>query len=131
MSNEKIEAKEITVSSLGKTWLFDLDGTVVKHNGYLTDGKDTLLDGAKEFFAAVPPDDTIVFLTSRSEKYAQTTEAFLKENGIRYNSIVYGLPYGERILVNDCKPSGLKMAVAVNTKRDTFMHSTFKVDENL
>ena len=117
---------EILVSGLGKTWLIDLDGTVVKHNGYKTDGKDSLLEGAKEFFAAVSPDDVVIFLTSRTKEYAQMTEKFLDENGIRYDSIVYGLPYGERILLNDCKPKGLKTAIAVNTKRDRFMQSRFR-----
>lgn len=42
--------KEIMVSSLPKTWILDLDGTIVKHNGYKIDGKDTLLQGAKQFF---------------------------------------------------------------------------------
>ena len=38
---------EIVMSTLPKTWILDLDGTVVKHNGYKIDGEDTLLSGAK------------------------------------------------------------------------------------
>ena len=45
--------------------------------------------------------------------------------------IVYGLPYGERILINDRKPSGLPTAIAVNTDRDRFMEAVFEVDETL
>lgn len=52
------------ISSLGKTWIFDLDGTLVKHNGYKTDGKDTWLNGAKEFLLEIPETDKIVLLTS-------------------------------------------------------------------
>lgn len=37
-------------SPLAKTWILDIDGTIVKHNGYKIDGYDTLLEGVKEFF---------------------------------------------------------------------------------
>lgn len=121
----------ITVSPLGKTWVLDLDGTVVKHNGYKLDGHDTLLPGAKEFLAGIGPEDMVVFITSRTEEYRDMTEEFLRENGIRYDAILYGAPYGERILVNDRKPSGLATAIAVNTDRDVFMDAVFEVDERL
>lgn len=121
----------ITVSPLPKTWVLDLDGTVVKHNGYKLDGRDTLLPGAKAFFASIRPEDMVVFITSRTEEYRSMTEAFLQENGIRYDTILYGAPYGERILVNDRKPSGLTTAIAMNTNRDVFMDAVFEVDEQL
>ena len=47
-------------------------------------------------------------------------------NGIRYDAIVCGVPYGERILVNDRKPSGLTTAIAMNTERDVFMDAAFE-----
>lgn len=37
----------LTLSTLPKTWIFDLDGTLVKHNGYKIDGHDTLLERVK------------------------------------------------------------------------------------
>ena len=37
---------EIEMSILPKTWILDLDGTIVKHNGYIEDGFDTLLKEA-------------------------------------------------------------------------------------
>ena len=40
-----MKKNELLLSTLGHTWIFDLDGTIVKHNGYLIDGKDTLLPG--------------------------------------------------------------------------------------
>ena len=36
--------KTMTLSTLSKTWIFDLDGTIVKHNGYKIDGYDTAND---------------------------------------------------------------------------------------
>lgn len=119
------------VSPLGKTWILDLDGTIVKHNGYKLDGKDSFLPGAEEFLKKLPDTDKIVFLTSRTETERKLTEEFLSDNNIRYDDIIYNAPYGERILVNDEKPSGLKTAIAVNSKRDVFMEDTFEINEEL
>jgi hypothetical protein len=121
----------IKLSPLGHTWILDLDGTIVKHNGYLTDGFDTLLDGALDFLGSIPDEDRIVFLTSRPEAYRELTERFLAENDIRCDRIIYGAPPGERILVNDRKPSGLDTAVAVNVERDRFEGIRIEVDESL
>ena len=106
------------LSSLGHTWILDIDGTIVKHNGYKTDGTDTLLPGAKKFLDVIPDEDMIVFITSRKEEYREITENFLIANNIRYNHIIFNAPYGERIIINDDKPDGLKTAYAVNLKRD-------------
>lgn len=105
-------------SDLNKTWIFDLDGTLLKHNGYKNGGEE-LLPGVKEFFSKISKDDRIVILTARDTKYQQITEKFLKDNGIRFDHIIYDLPIGERILFNDKKPSGLKTAYAYNLDRDS------------
>lgn len=110
----------LVLSTLAKTWIFDLDGTIVKHNGYKTDGRDSLLPGAREYLERIPPEDKIIFFTSREEKYKEATIRFLSENGIRYDRILFDLPVGERIVVNDRKPSGIEMAVAMNMDRDCF-----------
>ena len=123
--------EQIIISPLGKTWILDLDGTIVKHNGYKLDGQDTLLPGAKEFFENMQSDDMVIFVTSRTKDIAEQTEAFLRNNGIQYDTIIYGAPYGERILLNDKKPSGLITAIAVNTQRDEFMQIEFQIDEAL
>lgn len=112
--------KKMILSTLPKTWIFDLDGTILKHNGYKLDGTDTLLDGAKEYLDAIPEEDKIIIFTSRTEQYRQITLDFLKEHQIRYDEILFHMPMGERIVVNDRKPSGLDMAVAVNMDRDKF-----------
>ena len=109
---------ELVLSTLPKTWIIDLDGTVVKHNGYKIDGTDSLLEGAKEFIDTIPEDDYILILTSRTDEFREMTLSFLKENDIRYDEIIFNMPMGERIVVNDRKPSGIDMAVAVNVDRD-------------
>lgn len=90
----------------------------MKHNGYKIDGHDTLLDGAKEYVTSIPAEDFILILTSRTDEYKEMTLEFLIENGIRYDQIIFNMPMGERIVVNDRKPSGIDMAVAVNVDRD-------------
>lgn len=109
---------EIEMSALPKTWILDLDGTIVRHNGYKQDGADSLLEDADRLLSQIRKEDMVIFITSRKKKYKEMTEKFLEENGIRYDHIIYEAPYGERILVNDGKPSGLKTAYAINTQRD-------------
>ena len=111
---------KMILSTLGKTWFFDLDGTLVKHNGYKLDGADTLLPGAREYLDALPEEDKIIIVTSRTDEYKSVTLEFLREQGIRYDNIIFGMPMGERIVVNDRKPSGIDMAVSVNMNRDEF-----------
>ena len=116
---------ELVLSTLDHTWILDLDGTIVKHNGYKEDGTDTILDGALDFLKSIPDKDMIVFVTSRSEDIKMKTEEFLTENGIRFDHIIYNAPYGERILVNDDKPSGLKMCYGISTIRDNWCGLSF------
>lgn len=128
---EELADDKLILSSLGHTWILDLDGTIVKHNGYKIDGQDTFLDGAEAFLKSLPGQDRIIFLTSREEKWKEPTERFLREHGIRFDCILYDMPYGERILLNDCKPSGLKMGYAVNRERDNFQALKVVIDEDL
>lgn len=112
--------QKLILSTLPKTWIFDLDGTILKHNGYKLEGEDTLLEGAKAYLDGIPAGDKIVIFTSRTEEYRQQTMDFLREQEIRYDEILFEMPMGERIVVNDRKPSGLDMAVALNMGRDRF-----------
>jgi ribonucleotide monophosphatase NagD (HAD superfamily) len=121
----------LTLSPLGHTWLLDLDGTLVRHNGHKIDGYDTFLDGAEVFLKNISEADMVIFITSRTEAYREQTERFLAEHGIRYEHIIFNAPLGERILVNDRKPSGLNTAAAVNVKRDGLDGIRIEVDEKL
>lgn len=122
--------QKITLSPLGHTWILDLDGTIVKHNGY-KEGGDVLLPGAKEFIESLPEGDMVIIVTARKEEYRENTEKFLKENGVRYDHIIFNAPYGERIVINDKKPSRLPVSVAVNTERNEEWNVEYKVDEKL
>ncbi len=133
MKDKEIETKgqTYTFSPMGHTWIFDIDGTIVRHNGYRTREGDRLLEGAAEFFEKLPKQDKVILLTSRTEDKREATELFLKKHGIHYDYILFGLPFGERILVNDRKPSGLQTAYAINTERDLFIQDHFVVDERM
>ena len=117
------------LSKLNKTWLFDVDGTIVVHNGY-KNGADKLLDGVKETFSKIDKNDKIILLTSREEKYIPALKKFLKDNNIRYDYIISDLPYGERILINDDKPSGLICAYAINKKRDKKLEIEYEIEKH-
>lgn len=119
------------ISSLSHTWILDVDGTIVKHNGYKIDGYDTLLEGVKEFFDNLPKDDKVILLTARTGENLDDLKTFLKENEIFYDCILTDMPMGERILINDRKPSGLDMAYAVNKNRDEKLSVLYKIDEDL
>ena len=122
--------EDLKLSSLPKTWIFDLDGTILVHNGY-KNGGDRILPRVKEFFDKIPETDHILILTARKEEVLESTIEFLKDNGIRYNNILADIPFGERILLNDMKGSGLKTAYAVNLKRDEGLNFSVYIDEDL
>lgn len=124
-------SEKLTLSTLGHTWLLDLDGTLVRHNGYLLDGEDTWLPGASEFLRSIPEKDMVILVTSRREEYREATESFLRSSGVRYDHLIFEAPYGERILINDRKPSGLEVGIAVNVERDSGNLPEVAEDENL
>ena len=113
--------EKLVMSTLPKTWIFDLDGTLLKHNGYKVDGYDTVLESVVEYLRELPKEDKIIFLTSRPERYRQMTIDFLEKAELRYDIILFDMPVGERIVVNDRKPSGLDMATALNVDRNQFI----------
>lgn len=125
------EKQQLKISKLGHTWILDLDGTLVVHNGYKT-GEDKFLPGAKEFLQSIPKNDYVLILTAREKEAREKNEKFLKENNIRYNQILFEMPMGERILINDDKPSGLRCAYAITPERNQGLENLDVIlDENL
>lgn len=102
--------------NLDHTWFIDLDGTILKHNGYI-EGKEELLPGVKELWNSIPENDFIIITTGRNESYRTESLKILDDNGLRYDYAIFGLPLGERIIINDSKPN-LKTAIAWNVERD-------------
>lgn len=104
------------LSDLPHTWFIDLDGTILKHNGWKN--QEELLPGVKELWAQIPAQDYIIITSARGPSYIEQTLKFLNDNNLRYNHYIFDLPLGERIVVNDIKPAGLKTAIAWNVNRD-------------
>ena len=121
----------LELSTLAKTWILDVDGTLVKHNGYKIDGHDTLLPGVKEFFEKIPFQDKIVLLTARKDECLEDLKNFLQKHQLRYDYILTDMPMGERILINDNKPSGLKCAYAICKERDSELRLDFKLSNDI
>jgi hypothetical protein len=107
----------LQLSSLSHTWIIDIDGTILKHNGY-REGGDILLEGVRDFWGRIPQNDIVILISARELEYARSTIDFLRENGIRFDHVIFGAPKGERILLNDIKPNGLTTAYAVNLERN-------------
>lgn len=125
------DSQKLVLSSLPHTWLIDIDGTIAVHNGYLMNDEDMPLENSCAFLRSLPEGDFILLLTSRPESTRSLTEIFLKKNHIRYDGIVFGLPVGERILINDDKPSGLRMSYAIALPRDEGIIINVVEDERL
>ena len=127
----ELEPKQLYISPMPKTWILDLDGTLLVHDGPYIMGKDEFLPGAREFLDSIPGRDMIIFLTARSDYEKEHTLRFLRENKVRYDHIIFNAGEGERIMINDMKPDGLVTAYAVNTKRDRFCQTEFVTDNSM
>ena len=69
----------IEMSTLSKTWIFDLDGTLVKHNGYKS--KEEVLPGVKKFFSDnIKQEDKVIFMTARTLQQASTAIEILSKD---------------------------------------------------
>ena len=123
-----MKENKLTLSALPKTWIIDIDGTILKHNGYIIDGVDTPLKSSVDFISKIPNTDKIILITARTEKYKKDTIMFLDQQNIRYDEIIFDMPIGERILINDRKPSGLEMSYAINIDRDEGINYTIIYD---
>jgi len=120
---------ELVLSPLKKTWFIDLDGTVLIHNSDVSKIEDQVILTSLEFLKTIE-DDHIVFTTSRSQKHKKKTESFLRLNNIKFDFIIYDLPYGERILVNDNKSSGLTTAYAIALERNAGINLSLFIDQS-
>lgn len=122
---------ELILSLHSHTWLIDVDGTILKHNGHRF-GDEEILPGVKDFWKLIPMNDVIILLSARTQSEMKETLKFLDTNQLRYDKVIFGLPKGERILINDQKPEGLLTAIAVNTQRDIGLKSlSIRIDKLL
>jgi len=132
---------------MNKTWFIDIDGTIFKHrNNQQIDvsqekgeHEEELLPGVKEFFKSIPENDEIVLVTARHKEHHPTTHQALQEYEIPCDAIIYDLPSGPRILINDIKPSEsednpdakeIDTAYAINVTRNEGLRHLVNDDGN-
>ena len=108
---ELVEFKSLKLSDFRKTWIFDIDGTVLKHNGY-KEKKEVLLEGVKEFFENnIHQNDYVLFLTHRSKENSNDTESFFKSNGIKL--VIQPWQW----IMSGCQPSFFTVSIAPLQKK--------------
>lgn len=111
------------MNEMKKTLFIDIDGTLVKHQGNLSDMflKDVyvlpcVLEKFNEWDAK---GYKIILTTGRKECLRKITEEQLLKNGIFFDQLVMGLTRGERVLINDIKPNNdMSVATAIQINRD-------------
>jgi mannose-6-phosphate isomerase len=106
-----------------KTVFCDIDGTLLEHTGSIQSnctGSPRLLPGAVDAIREWDRNNyRIVLTTGRKESTRRETEAYLTEMGIHYDHLIMGLPNGDRVLINDKKPHGVRnTAYAINLVRN-------------
>mgnify|MGYP003150087410 FL=1 len=88
------------------TYIFDIDGVMLINYGkYGSKNWSNTFEPIKENFDLVKKlsdqGSEIIFMTSRTDEYLEFFKTFLKENEIRYKTIISGCNHGKRIIVND------------------------------
>jgi len=92
-----------------KTIFLDIDGCILKHHSGIR--KDlgfgpVLLEGVLETLQDWDSKGYMIILTTgRRESEREITEQHLKRCGVFYDMLIMGLPRGQRVVINDIKPS--------------------------
>ena len=105
-----------------KTILLDIDGTLLYHNGDLSNqilSSCDVLDGVLEKLNEWNRKGYYIILTTgRKECLRELTNEQLIKQGIFYDKLIMGLPRGCRVLINDSKPNIDVTAQAYVVKRN-------------
>lgn len=107
------------------TLFVDLDGVLVLNSGQYRTPYWGTTGGIEENIAVLNRlHETgkvhIVITTARKEEYREATVEQLNRVGMRYDSIIFGLPHGKRIVVNDYAPSNpFKSCDSINIRRNS------------
>jgi len=105
-----------------KTIFLDIDGTLLKHQGGLSQiaaMPPVLLDGVHEKLDEWDKaGHRIILITGRKESMREITENQLRQTGINhYERLIMGVGNGSRFLVNDAK-EGQDTAFGITVERD-------------
>lgn len=114
-----------TYTSQFSTLFVDLDGVVVLNSAQYASPYWGTTDGIQENIDVLNRlHDTgrvhIVVTTARKEDHREVTIEQLDRVGMKYDSIIFGLPHGKRIVINDYAPSNpFKSCDSVNIRRNS------------
>jgi len=111
-----------------KTIICDIDGTLFKHEGDITQQHlivPTLLPGVKEKIQEWDRKGyRIILMSGRRESTRKYTEKQLTDAGIFFDQLILGVTGGIRVLINDRKPNGtFDTAEAINLERNSGMEN--------
>jgi len=106
-----------------KTIFLDIDGCIFKHKGNLSTQilePEELLPGVLEKINKWDADGhKIILVTGRKESLRSFTEKQLLKHGIYYDDLIMGVNRGERIIINDKKPTNdMTVARAIQIPRN-------------
>ena len=106
-----------------KTIFCDIDGTILKHTGNLKsiyENTPIILEGVEEKLIEWDRKGyNIILVTGRRESMRNKTKIQLESMGIFYDKLIMGIGGGQRILINDLKPSNDQVtAIAINVNRN-------------
>ena len=112
------------MSKRPKTIICDIDGTIFHHHCEGLDGqvlKETkILEGTiKKFREWDAAGHNIILITGRRESLRSLTVSELNKFGLYFDDLIMGVGGGDRILVNDRKPSGRDTAYSYNLDRNS------------
>lgn len=107
-----------------KTYFVDVDGVVVKNGGEYSKPFWGTTEGLPANIGIINRlydlGNYIILITSRKEKYRDTTIKQLKKVGVKYNQLIMGLNHSPRVVINDFSNSNpFPAAISVNIPRDS------------
>lgn len=95
-----------------KTLFIDIDGTLIKHHGSLSEqitNPPELLPGTLEKLNQWDREGCrIILVTGRRESVRSITEQQLASLGIFYDKLIMGIGGGRRVVINDFKPNSIE-----------------------
>jgi len=113
--------------STSKTVFIDIDGTILKHPGNLSNlhhqDPTVLPNVIKKLDEWSYKGYRIIVTTARPESMKKFTVWQLRKANIFYNDLIMGIPHGSRVIINDKKPNGNVSAEAYSVERDAGLGS--------
>jgi hydroxymethylpyrimidine pyrophosphatase-like HAD family hydrolase len=95
-----------------KTVFCDIDGTLLEHTGDIVKNYNTIGVALSNVVETIRQWDKlnykIILTTGRKESVRKQTEEQLATSGIVYDSLIMGIPNGDRVVINDKKTNNIR-----------------------